>query len=75
MFCQYSEFCVRNYYVGQELAGSYEDYEDVDWIYTTNVRGPKCKAKHLMKTPVQVEEVGRWKGFILVDFIHTMYIS
>lgn len=45
--------------MGQELSGSPEDYEDVDWLYTTNVRGPKCKVKHLMKAPVRVEEVNK----------------
>ncbi|XP_052766906.1 (E3-independent) E2 ubiquitin-conjugating enzyme UBE2O-like [Mya arenaria] len=53
----YSEFSVHNYYEGQKVSGFPEDYDEVEWLSTSNVRGPKCKVKHLLKTPVTVEQV------------------
>ena len=54
---QYSEFSIQNYYVGQRVSGFPEDYEGVEWITTSSVRGPKTKVKHLLKAPVTVEKV------------------
>ncbi|KAL4240344.1 E2/E3 hybrid ubiquitin-protein ligase ube2o [Mactra antiquata] len=53
----HSEFTIRNFYPGQELAGSYEDYVDAIWLYASNVRGPKMKVKSLYNATVVVEEV------------------
>ncbi|XP_052265648.1 (E3-independent) E2 ubiquitin-conjugating enzyme-like isoform X2 [Dreissena polymorpha] len=64
---EFSEFSLRSYYTGQKVCGDPEDFSDVEWLNISGVRGPKCKARHMLKTPCTIESV-------VTDSVHVEWL-